>query len=609
MQIQKIISATCCKHVLLATAFVWIALSGLKAQINTVIYKGTYSDITIPDPSPSASLTLTAVGGDGGKIQRDYAYRGGRGALVRAIFSIGTGQGQLEPGGTLRFLVGGQGESENDMSNADMAGAGGGGGTGIAYRSPAGKWTLLLVAGGGGGGTWKGGSTNFDGGPGRAYAKENIGDGGPSGFYFSGDDYNSGAGAFESTPKNSHDMQSDAGWPGGPNSGEPIGGDAYDQGKEYYYSGGWGFGAGGIGQRGGRETGGGGGYTGGESGGSCPENTCYRDGTNDHRFGKYDYMPSYGGFSYVNETDMTVTGIFTFERGHATDPQNGYAIYEFRTPAQLYDFIQLNKDKSKCFEDYNTETSNGNNIQLGTCVDQDKQRWYFYDNRSIILAKDAGKCLDLDNSNTNNGTNIQLWDCNNSDAQRWVYDGITKNIRSGINFTKCIDLVNGKAVDGNNLQLWDCNDIGAQRWYVDRATTTTTSDTSNRIFYAKDVGKCIDVQSANTANGTNVQIYHCHKAESQYWYFDGNTIRFNKDRNKCLDLSNSNINNGTNIQLWDCDDTDAQHWVYDGMTRSFRSFVHGGKCLDVVNSGTADHTNIQLYDCNGSDAQQFEIGN
>ncbi|MCB0534676.1 MAG: RICIN domain-containing protein [Saprospiraceae bacterium] len=583
---------------------------GLFAQSTQINFNQTYQDIPIPDPAPAAYVILTAVGGDGGKIERDNVYKGGRGAYVRAVFAIGTGQGELAPGGTLRFIVGGCGDSDANMANIDGKGGGGGGGTGIAYRSPQGKWTLLLVAGGGGGGSWTGLNTRPQGIPGYAYSKTPPAN--SDNAYRSSDEiwanFSDGAGAFYSSQKDGYGMYSQAGWAGGPDSGEPTGGGAHDKGKLYYFSGGWGFGAGGVGSRASSfNAGGGGGYIGGQRGEECNASFCFPgDGV---RYTRDQQLPAEGGSSYVNEDHMVVNGILTFSRGHTDKPQNGYAIYEFRDQAHPYSFMQFDKDRTKCIEDYNAETNKGTNVQLGACVDADKQRWVFYENRSILFAKDAGKCLDLSNSNLSNGTNIQLWDCNNSDAQRWVYDGTTKQIRSGINFTKCIDLVNGRAVDGNNIQLWDCKDIAAQRWYIDQATLATLADTFNRIHFVKDPGKCLDLEKANPVNGGNIQLYHCHHAASQYWHFDGNTIRYYANQSKCLDLRDSKIDNGTNIQLTECNGNNAQRWVYDGMTRSFRSFVHGAKCIDVSGAGTDDNTNIQIWDCNESDSQQFIISN
>ncbi|MCB0531682.1 MAG: RICIN domain-containing protein [Saprospiraceae bacterium] len=598
------------KPALLLIVLTMLAGASLEAQINTAGYCGHYEDVLIPDPAPAPFLILTAVGGDGGKIQRNNTYKGGCGAMVRAIFYVGTGQGQLAPGGTLRFMVGGQGDSEHDMSNADEVGAGGGGGTGIAYRSPAGKWTLLLVAAGGGGGNWEGLSKVFEGGPGRAYDKNFIGDGGPSGFNLTGNTDFSGGGAFYPKPGQPSDMISAAGWPGGPDSGEPTGGSGHDGGRAYYYSGGWGFGAGGIGQRGNRETGGGGGYTGGEAGGKCNDQGCYRYST-DHRFNNGNYMPANGGFSYVNEENMQVLKVLSFERGFAQDPQNGYATYEYRVPPRVYDFIQFDNVREKCITDYAGWTKDGNNVEIGDCVDADALRWYLNEGSNIQLVKDAGQCIDLDHSNTTNGTNIHTWSCNGTNAQKWYYDGISKQIHSAVDMNKCFDLVNGHTANGTNIQLWTCNPNNSnQKWYFERATLAQPSETGNRIYWAQYPDKCIDVYGAHTDNGTNIQLYHCHDHPAQYFYLEGNTIRLNKDRTKCLDLRQSNTNNGANIQLYDCNGTNAQNWTYDGYTRSFRSWVNSSKCIDISNGGTADGTNIQLWDCQLSNhSQQFIIGN
>ncbi|MCB0531676.1 MAG: hypothetical protein KDD14_05710, partial [Saprospiraceae bacterium] len=240
--------------------------SGLTAQSTKIIFSQTYRDIPIPNPAPAANVILTAVGGDGGKIERDNVYKGGRGAFVRAVFTVGTGQGELAPGGTLRFIVGGSGDSDANMANIDGKGGGGGGGTGIAYRSPQGKWTLLVVAGGGGGGSWTGLNTRPEGIPGYAYSKNlpanSDNENRPSDEIWA--NFSDGAGAFYASQKDGYGLYSQAGWAGGPDSGEPTGGGAHDKGKLYYFSGGWGFGAGGVGSRASSfNAGGGGGYIGG----------------------------------------------------------------------------------------------------------------------------------------------------------------------------------------------------------------------------------------------------------------------------------------------------------------------------------------------------------
>ena len=88
----------------------------------TVNYTGTYEDFILP--LGISDITFTAKGGDGGYgriatylcLWDDYYVNdckgnGGRGATVTATFSIGLGVDQLQPGGTIRTIVGGAGQS------------------------------------------------------------------------------------------------------------------------------------------------------------------------------------------------------------------------------------------------------------------------------------------------------------------------------------------------------------------------------------------------------------------------------------------------------------------------------------------------------------------
>src|SRR5690242_5733645 len=67
---------------------------------------------------------------------------------------------------------------------------------------------------------------------------------------------------------------------------------------------------------------------------------------------------------------------------------------------------------------------------------------------------------------------------------------------------------------------------------------------------------------------------------------------------KCVDVAGANSANGTQVQLWTCNGTSAQQWTMssDGTVRAL------GKCLDVSGGGTANGTKVQLWDCNGTGA-------
>ncbi len=113
-------------------------------------------------------------------------------------------------------------------------------------------------------------------------------------------------------------------------------------------------------------------------------------------------------------------------------------------------------------------------------------------------------------------------------------------------------------------------------------------------------GKCLDVNGAQSADGTAVQTWSCGEGAHQYWsaYTDG-TLR---SLGKCLDAAGGNTANGTKVQLWSCHGGPNQVWQpYDGGYRNPAS----GRCLDVPGASTADGTQLVLWDCNGGPQQKW----
>ena len=136
--------------------------------LHQIDFSGNYIDYQIPANPLQDHIEFFLDGGDGGKHNGCDA-RGGQGARVATVFKIGTGPGELRPGGIIRFIVGERGANRsgsNARGGAEAKG-GGGGGTAILYRRSSANdnagpepffsyasqgWAILAVAGGGGGG-------------------------------------------------------------------------------------------------------------------------------------------------------------------------------------------------------------------------------------------------------------------------------------------------------------------------------------------------------------------------------------------------------------------------------------------------------------------------
>ncbi|XVV16426.1 glycosyl hydrolase family 18 protein [Actinoplanes sp. CA-131856] len=114
---------------------------------------------------------------------------------------------------------------------------------------------------------------------------------------------------------------------------------------------------------------------------------------------------------------------------------------------------------------------------------------------------------------------------------------------------KCVDIASASSANGTAVQLYDCNGTTAQNWTVGTDGTI------------RGLGKCLDVNAAGTANGSLVQIYDCNGTGAQRWTAQSNGTLVNAGSNKCLDASNNSSANGTRLQIWDCFAGANQRWV------------------------------------------------
>jgi beta-glucanase (GH16 family) len=114
---------------------------------------------------------------------------------------------------------------------------------------------------------------------------------------------------------------------------------------------------------------------------------------------------------------------------------------------------------------------------------------------------------------------------------------------------KCVDVNAANTADGTHIQLWTCNGTNAQRW------TWNTGDSTIRAL-----GKCMDISGGGTANATKVQLWTCNGTGAQVWQSRSNGSLFNPQAGRCLDDPASNTADGMQLQIWDCNGTGAQVW-------------------------------------------------
>ncbi|MFC0529271.1 family 16 glycosylhydrolase [Phytohabitans kaempferiae] len=113
---------------------------------------------------------------------------------------------------------------------------------------------------------------------------------------------------------------------------------------------------------------------------------------------------------------------------------------------------------------------------------------------------------------------------------------------------KCVDVASANTANGTPVQLWTCNGTGAQSW-------TNGANSSLRAL-----GKCMDVTAAGTADGTPVQLYDCNGTGAQQWRVEADGDIVNIGSNKCLDARGVSSADGTRLQIWTCTGGANQKW-------------------------------------------------
>ncbi|MEV8438005.1 ricin-type beta-trefoil lectin domain protein [Actinosynnema sp. NPDC051121] len=128
--------------------------------------------------------------------------------------------------------------------------------------------------------------------------------------------------------------------------------------------------------------------------------------------------------------------------------------------------------------------------------------------------------------------------------------------------------------------------------------TPTPTPTTFRLR-GEASGRCLDVNGAGTANGSQMIIWDCHTGTNQQFTQTGNTLRV---QGKCLQAP-ANAGSGTRVQIWDCNGGANQGWNLNG--DGTISNVQNGLCLDVNSGATANGTAVILWTCHTGANQRW----
>lgn len=274
-------------------------------------------------------------------------------------------------------------------------------------------------------------------------------------------------------------------------------------------------------------------------------------------------------------------------------------------------------------------TNNGANIQLYKNNDTAAQQFNVsHDSQGYVTFTNvkSGKVLDLSDAVVRNGGNIQQYKSNGTRAQKWIVkrDGDGYIIISALNSNYVLDLHNAVVNNYRNIQLYSYNGTNAQRWNITKYVSkeqrinnlaaqnkNTLADGVYEICSVKNSNYALDVNSASTSNGANVQLYLRNGTQAQAFKVSHDSQGFvtftNINSGKVIDLDGAITKNGRNIHQYASNGTRAQKWIVQqsGSGYSIVSAIDTSFALDIRNGFVYSGSNIQLYKSNNTAAQQW----
>ena len=111
------------------------------------------------------------------------------------------------------------------------------------------------------------------------------------------------------------------------------------------------------------------------------------------------------------------------------------------------------------------------------------------------------------------------------------------------NTGKCIDIQGANFANGTPVQIYDCNGTGAQKFQISRG---------DGLVKVAGTNFCLDA-GTNPTSGSKVHLWQCYPGlTQQQWYWTGDDRIAVTGQGLCLDLPSGSLTNGNALQVWEC---------------------------------------------------------
>ena len=252
-----------------------------------------------------------------------------------------------------------------------------------------------------------------------------------------------------------------------------------------------------------------------------------------------------------------------------------------------------------------------------------------------VVNVNSGLCADVSGWSTALGTKLDQWTCGNGQAnQKWQFTPVGNGIYQVTSafVASSWNVTGGGTTNGTPIQMW-ANGASNENWQAVYVSTDSNGNARYK-FIAQNSGLCLDVPSASTTNGQQLDQFTCNGTNAQLFTLvqvnassgnpatptaaappaaptpDGSqwyTVS-NVGNGLCTDVFDFGKSLGTILDQWACANGQAnQQWQFrpSGNGTYQVSSRSVAMSWNVTGGGTTNGTPIQLWS-NGASNEQWQ---
>lgn len=280
-------------------------------------------------------------------------------------------------------------------------------------------------------------------------------------------------------------------------------------------------------------------------------------------------------------------------------------------------------DESKGLDVYGGYKENGTNVDIYSNLQDESQVFtvtYKGNGYYSIINKYSNKSLDCQNGNTVSGTNVQTYEYDNVDQKQWIIkesgDGQSFNIISK-NSGLYLDVKSGDSANYSNVQVHIGNNTNAQKWKFvayNNPKNSSIKDGNYHIVSKLNKNFGLDVAGALDDDAINVRLYNniydSNQVFNVVYLNDGYYKITNVKTGKSLDVASASSYKGANLQQYTYKDVNQQKWIIEDSGDNKNYYIsskNAGLYLTSESTDIENGTNVFLTINDYSDRQQWEF--